>query len=234
MKKIALFIVLFFALNLQTLFAQTYNKHSIILEIGELNYLYKDCENRVEIIIPEIEGNYLGLLVVSADAKVEQNKELPYVFSVFPNQHAEKVLLELYFYGDKIATKYFNLKPFPTPQVVLFSHNYNRILESRISRLPSYVEIEFSLGYYFEDDFLAHENNYKADFFEIKLYREDKVIFSSKIREPVFSTDTSLPFWQLPKVGDYLTIKAVGVKRKAADGKIHRVKQIEMLEIEFL
>ncbi|WP_375563323.1 hypothetical protein ACE193_12490 [Bernardetia sp. OM2101] len=232
MNKLALFIVLFFTLSSKALFAQTYNEYSIILEKGTLNYLYKGCENRVEIIIPEIEGDYLGLLVVSAHAKVEQNKELPYIFSISPKLHAEKVTLELYFYGDKIATKYFRLKPFPIPKVVLFSYRKDKIVESRISRLPSYVAIQFSLGN-FENEFLAHENNYKADFFEVKLYRADKVIFSSKIRESVFSTDTSLPFWQLPKTGDYLTVKAVGVKRKAADGKIHKVRQLKNLKIEF-
>lgn len=230
MKKLTLFIVLLFALSLQTLFAQTYNKHSIILERGQLNYLYKDCENRVEIIIPEVEGDYLGLLVVSVDAKVEQNKKLPYVFSIFPNPHTEKILLEFYFYGEKIATKYFSLNPFPTPEVVLFSHN--RIIDNRIHRLPSQIEIQFSLGN-FEDDFLAHENNYKADFFEIKLYRKDKVIFSTKTKEIAFSTELTFAVWKQAKIGDYLTIKAVGVKRKAADGKIYKVKQIETLKIKF-
>jgi hypothetical protein len=81
---------------------------------------------------------------------------------------------------------------------------------------------------------LKHENRYKADYFEIKLYRKGKVIFSTKIKEAIFSTDTSLPFWQLPKTGDYLTVKAVGVKRKAADGKIHKVRQVKTLEIRFL
>ena len=139
MKHLFLFILilLFSFLKTQYVFSQIYNEYSILLEKDIPNYLYKDCENRVEIIIPEIEGDYLGLLVISADAILGRNKELPYVFSVFPNQHAENVLLELYFYGDKIATKYFSLKPFPTPEVVLFSHNHGKIIDNRIYRLPS-------------------------------------------------------------------------------------------------
>lgn len=234
MKNFLLFILIlsFSFLKTHYIFSQVYNEHSIILDKGQLNYLYKDCENRVEIIIPEIEGDYLGLLVVSADASIKQNEKKPYVFSVIANNHAEKITLEIYFYGNKITTKLFYLKSFPVPQVVLFSYRKDKIVESRISRLPSYVAIQFSLGT-FEDDFLAHENNYKADYFEIKLYRKDKIIFSSKVREPVFSTDTSSPFWQLPQIGDYLTVKAVGVKRKTADGKVYKVRQLETLEIGF-
>ncbi len=232
MKNFFLFILILSLsfLKTQYVFSQIYNEHSIILEKGTPNYLYKDCENKIEIIIPEIEGDYLGLLVVSADAKVEQNKELPYVFSIFPNEHAEKVLLELYFYGNKIATKYFRLKPFPTPEVVLLSHN--SIINSSIHRLPSNIEIQFSLGN-FEDDFLKHENRYKADYYEIKLYRKEDVVFSTKTKETGFSSETISAIWQNAKKGDYLTIKAVGVKRKSADGKIHKLSQLKTLEIRF-
>lgn len=80
---------------------------------------------------------------------------------------------------------------------------------------------------------MKHENRYKADYFEIKLYRKEEVIFSTKTKETAFSSETTFAVWQNAKMGDYLTIKAVGVKRKAADGKIYKLNQLKTLEIRF-
>ena len=232
MKQTYFILFLFFCLFGQTAFSQDYKQHSIVLAKSSLDYLYQDCENKLEIIVPEIEGDYDGLLVVSSDAKVERDKKIPYLFSIYPKKTAEKIHLELYFYGDKIKTKSFNVKPFPTPKLVLYSHNENRIINGSLHSFPSKVQIKFSLGEY-EDMVLAHENKCKTSFFEIRLYRDGKVIYSTKTKESYFSSETTFAIWKLAKLGDYLVVEAIDVIRTSSDGKTHKIREIQPLKIRF-
>ena len=232
MKQTYFILFLFFCLFGQTAFSQDYKQHSIVLAKSSPNYLYQDCENKLEIIVPEIEGDYDGLLVVSSDAKVERDKKIPYLFSIYPKKTAEKIHLELYFYGDKIKTKSFDVKPFPTPTLVLYSYNESNIIEGLVHRLPFQLKIKLSLGYY-EDIILSEHNRYKTDFFEVKLYRDTKVIYSTKTTDTSFSNKTISTLNDVIKVGDYLVVKAIDVIRTSSDGKIYKIREIQPLKIRF-